>query len=118
MESYRSQAAELGRPRPCRADAGRLRGRSYLAAVDAIGDAIVAEQLFYYNGLGNARPHPNFTSPADFTIDALWPHLVIGAPADCIEAIEHLQGDLDVDTLVLRFRFPFSDPPPSARNRH
>lgn len=79
---------------------------SYAEAERIYGEAFVAEMLYYYD-LGILTHHdPTITSRADVTIDKLRESLVIGSPADCIEALERYRDEYRVDYVNMRFRMP------------
>lgn len=112
---YRDHAAELGRPSHVALMRDAFVAPTYAEAARLAGEAMLAEQVYYFTAHGGAVLHPDFPTAADYTVDALRPHLVLGSPADCVEAIRHLREDLDVDSLVLRFRFPLGPSPERVR---
>lgn len=115
VESYRSQAAAAGRPSHVVMMRDGFVAASYEEAARIAGDALVGEQLFMLrqNQHRNKVFPAEFGSEADFTIDKLRHHFVMGSPDDCIESANRYFQDYDVDELVLRFRFPLG-PSPAA----
>jgi alkanesulfonate monooxygenase SsuD/methylene tetrahydromethanopterin reductase-like flavin-dependent oxidoreductase (luciferase family) len=74
------------------------------------GEAFVAEMLYYYD-LGILHHHdPSIHSRADVTVEKLRRSLVIGTPADCIEALERYRDEYRADYVVMRFRMPLGPP--------
>jgi alkanesulfonate monooxygenase SsuD/methylene tetrahydromethanopterin reductase-like flavin-dependent oxidoreductase (luciferase family) len=74
------------------------------------GEAFAAEMLYYYD-LGILAHHdPSLCSRADVTLDKLRRSLVIGAPQDCIEALEMYRDKYRADYVVMRFRMPLGPP--------
>ena len=116
VEDYRMQAAGNGR----RSHVAILRdafvAETYEEAASAVGDAFVEEQRYDFRGHGGKPLHPDFTHESDYTIDALRDHSVIGTPQDCIDSITRLQTDLDVDSVVLRFRMAAGPPREQVRD--
>lgn len=108
MTAYREEAANAGRSSHVVLMRDAFIAESYREAAAHVGEAIVAEQLFYYQGRGLKAMHPSFTSPIDFSIDNLRPHLVLGTAEDCISQLERFPEEFDVDSLILRLRFPLA----------
>jgi alkanesulfonate monooxygenase SsuD/methylene tetrahydromethanopterin reductase-like flavin-dependent oxidoreductase (luciferase family) len=108
VESYRTQAAALGRPSHVLIMRDGFVADTFEEAARIAGEAAVAEQKYMFNAnatRGKQFPPP-FTTVDDFTIETMRPHLVLGSPADCIEQLEYCREELDADSVVLRFRFP------------
>jgi alkanesulfonate monooxygenase SsuD/methylene tetrahydromethanopterin reductase-like flavin-dependent oxidoreductase (luciferase family) len=105
-DQYRSRCEELGKTPHIALMRDAFVARTYEEAARLAGPAMVAEQIYYLDGHGGKPLHPDFQSAADYTVDRLRPHVVLGSPADCIESISSLRERLGVDSLVLRFRFP------------
>lgn len=79
---------------------------SFEEAARLAGDAIVAEQQFYFDKFGLAPLSSEFRSGTDYYLERLRDHLVIGSPDDCVAQIQRLQQEFEVDSLVLRMRYP------------
>jgi alkanesulfonate monooxygenase SsuD/methylene tetrahydromethanopterin reductase-like flavin-dependent oxidoreductase (luciferase family) len=105
---YRSTAADLGRPSQVILMRDAFVADDFESAAAIAGPGVIGEQLFYFQENGLKPMHADFASPADFTMDRLRSHLVIGSPADCIEQIQRLEHEFDVDTLLLRVRWPLA----------
>lgn len=74
------------------------------------GEAFVSEMLFYYD-LGILAHHdPEIRTRSDVTLQKLRKSLVIGTPAQCIEALEMYRDQYRVDYVVMRFRMPLGPP--------
>ncbi|HEV7656724.1 MAG TPA: LLM class flavin-dependent oxidoreductase [Mycobacteriales bacterium] len=111
VERYRTEAGELGRPSEVVLMRDAYLAEDYATAAALAGPGIVGEQLFYFQENGLQPMNRDFASAADFTIDKLRPHVVIGGPADCLEQIQRLEADFGVDTLLLRLRRPLGPEP-------
>lgn len=105
LSLYKEAAREHGNPRkvvlmrdgfvsPTRDEALRVFGRPYQQ-----------EMLFYFRQ-GILSHHPDFETEDDLSIENLSEHMVIGSPADCIEALEEYEEKYDIDYVVMRFRMP------------
>lgn len=108
VDHYRTSAAELGRSSQVILMRDAFIADDFASAASIAGPGIIGEQLFYFQENGLKPMHDDFASPADFTMDRLRPHLVIGSPGDCVEQVQQLEHDFDVDTLLLRLRWPLA----------
>jgi alkanesulfonate monooxygenase SsuD/methylene tetrahydromethanopterin reductase-like flavin-dependent oxidoreductase (luciferase family) len=108
VDHYRAAAAELGRASKVVLMRDAFVADDFETAARIAGPGVVGEQLFYFQENGLAPMHDDFSSPADFTVERLRPHLVLGSPSDCIERIGVLGSEYDVDTLLIRLRWPLA----------
>jgi alkanesulfonate monooxygenase SsuD/methylene tetrahydromethanopterin reductase-like flavin-dependent oxidoreductase (luciferase family) len=106
VDRYRTEAEQLGRPSHVVLMRDAFLADDFATAASIAGPGIIGEQLFYFQENGLTPMNSEFQSEADFTIDAMRPHLVIGSASDCIEQIARLERDFGVDTLLLRMRWP------------
>jgi alkanesulfonate monooxygenase SsuD/methylene tetrahydromethanopterin reductase-like flavin-dependent oxidoreductase (luciferase family) len=78
-------------------------------AIALAADSIIDEQLFYFRvqqRAGRVRPGAEFETAADYTVDKLRKHIILGTAEDCVEQLEYYRKVYDVDEFVLRMRWP------------
>ncbi|MCW2952276.1 MAG: class flavin-dependent oxidoreductase [Conexibacter sp.] len=74
------------------------------AAVEQLYAPLWLEDLKYYWERGQIK-HPDFQSAADFTLETARRHLIMGTPADCVEAIQRCAEE-GYDHLKISMRLP------------
>jgi alkanesulfonate monooxygenase SsuD/methylene tetrahydromethanopterin reductase-like flavin-dependent oxidoreductase (luciferase family) len=67
-------------------------------------DAYMPEWLYYFDAGVLSQQDPSIQSRSDVSIAKMRRHLVVGSPADCVEAIEKFRSEYRVDYIVMRFR--------------
>jgi alkanesulfonate monooxygenase SsuD/methylene tetrahydromethanopterin reductase-like flavin-dependent oxidoreductase (luciferase family) len=72
-------------------------------AYEIFGDHVVRENIFYMRAGGH---DPGSRSEDEVTVENLRPHLVLGDPEDCVEALRHFERDYGCEYVVLRMRMP------------
>lgn len=68
------------------------------------GEAYIPEWLYYFDAGVLSQQDPSIQSRSDVTIAKMRRHLVVGNPADCIEALESFRDVYQADYIVMRFR--------------
>lgn len=63
----------------------------------------ILQELRYYQGRQKIQPHYGLENPSS---DDLRRNLVIGSPAECVEALVRCRDELTVESVVLRLRSP------------
>jgi alkanesulfonate monooxygenase SsuD/methylene tetrahydromethanopterin reductase-like flavin-dependent oxidoreductase (luciferase family) len=99
VSAYRERAHELGKQPFVVVMRDGWVADSFEQARREFGEHFVAAARFYVRH-GLLR-HPDFPSEADVTVESLAPHLVLGTPAQCVERLQALAEDRDVDYVML-----------------
>ena len=66
--------------------------------------AYMPEWLYYFDAGVLSQQDPTIQGRSDVSIANMRRHLVVGSPADCVEAVERFRTEYQADYIVMRFR--------------
>jgi alkanesulfonate monooxygenase SsuD/methylene tetrahydromethanopterin reductase-like flavin-dependent oxidoreductase (luciferase family) len=77
---------------------------SYPRAIEEFGHIYLDQMRTKVAARGGFVGFPELDRPDKITAESIYPHVVMGSPAQCIERLEYYEQELGVDYLTIRLR--------------